>query len=133
MNGPQMYFPNGKAAHVAYLERKLTIIGTLCGALADFLSIDVQDQLEAIKKIEERPEYEGPSLDEFNRAQEKVDYLHQQMEAAQTYLDSKALPEEARGLLGAQLMPLQMMLKQAEEYRDDLQRAMEETQKEPAQ
>ena len=116
-------------AHAAVLVRKLEVIRKLCAALEAFLAIDVERELELVKGM---PERQKPTLDDLDRAQSSVDAFTQQIDAIQTYANS--MPEEARAMVEAQITPLKMMLKDAERYRDQVQKAIEESEvEEPKQ
>lgn len=123
---PTFYFPNGKAHAVALLERKRATIAALCAALENFLSIDLEAQLADVRSAPEHAK--GPDLEDLNRAQEKVDVLSEQLTTYEAFIADRQLPEDARSLMEAQLSPVRIMLKDAEQFRDQIQQAMEKSQ-----
>lgn len=122
---PQYYFPNGKAAAITLLERKRAIIANLCAALEAFLSADLESQLTDVRAAPESLS-RGPSLDDLNHAQEKVDMYSEQLSSAENFISGRNLPEDARSMMEVQISPLRMILKEAEQFRNQIQKAMEE-------
>ena len=106
------------------LNKQKQLIQKLCGNLAEYLSISIDDQLHLIElsKVQTYPKFYTPehlieAQDRINAIQDQIDKLEQGLEK---------LPEEMQLVYNTGLkFPLEQQLNQAKEHLSQIQKDLE--------
>lgn len=107
---------------VASLKRRKEIIIRLCAAAQDFLTMDIETELERAAWTPLPPP--KPTLEDLARAQEQVETLESQLDAMNKLVDE--LPEAMAGYFETSQLPmLESYLKDAKLRVSNIQAAME--------
>ena len=97
----------------------------ISAGLLAWLTLDIDAD---IKRLQEPPPaipmLYKPSPEELLKASEEVQFIEQQMEAMET--NRRQLPEEVQAIAGFALPMFEQRLRDAREYRDRLQRQLEQ-------
>ncbi len=119
--------------YMEYLQLKRTSLVAICDAkqaLADAeCNSDLIDIDEQLRQCAAHPGPGAkPTVDELSRATKTVQQLESQIESLDTMTKDSGLGEAMRPLIDGMMRPmLATQLERAEEYRSEIQKALEET------
>ena len=128
--------PVDRDRYAEHLREKKRRLDALCDAAKAYLSVEIDDEIEALATAPPPPDMRGlsfgptPSIESLTRAVEAVQAIESQMEKLDM-IDGTPAAEYMGPLIDAMYRPmLQQQLDGAKRYRDDLQQRMEDAAKE---
>jgi hypothetical protein len=127
--GASVYMGAPDQQYIERLRARKEIIGRLCTALHEYLCLDVDTALENASR--KPPRMPRPTIEDLNKAQEKLDLCHAQIEALQNMCAD--MPDKMGDLMRITQMPqVQRWLEEAEQHVSWIQKAMEEPEPDPS-
>ena len=108
--------------YLEHLKLKRQAAESICSGLLAWLTLDIDADIKRLQ--EPPPAIDKPSPEELMKACEEVSFIEQQMEAME--VNRRQLPEEMQALAGFALPMFEQRLRDAREYRDSLQRELEQ-------
>jgi len=108
-----------------FLELKRAATRALCDALYDYLTVEL-DVSAAAPQVQQHQS----TLEDLNKAQQAVEDLEAQIAATENAM--AAMPDEHKPLAGAMLPMLRSQLRSTIEWRDMVQRTIEDEAQEEA-
>jgi hypothetical protein len=127
---PIRYIVGSKEKYIETLQKRKAIIDNLCMSLCEFLSMDIDAQLENMDKVQEAPEYPtgycGYTVENLVNAQKDVGVLEKQLED----IENANIPKEMKTYMNVGLVPqIKQQLEKSREYLKMVQDSLEKSSK----
>ena len=123
MSSPPAVIFQNVGDYIKSMQDRQEAIDNLCHALHAFLSQGIQAGIQSAKQP--RPKPPRPTIEDLNKAQEKLDLMHAQLEALQNMCED--MPDKFGEMMRLTQMPqIQRWLEEAEREVAYIQKAIEE-------
>jgi hypothetical protein len=124
---PIRYIVGSKNKYIETLQKRKGIIDNLCMALSEYLSMDIDAQLENMDTVQEAPEFtnnyrSGYTVEALISAQHEVESLETQLDD----IEKAKIPDELKEYLKIGVVPtIKMQLDKAKDWLKHVQEGLE--------